>query len=64
MYNKIKGRDERGGKKEGIIGEIKGKKDKVCDCERSISVLLSVWLEVVMAAVLCELFGLALASGL
>lgn len=52
--------EERGEKKKKT-----GKtKIQLCDSELSISVLLSVWLEVVMAAMLCELFGLALASGL
>lgn len=69
MYNKIKGKKERKRRrrKKGIIGEgQKKEKTKIplCDSELSISVLLSVWLEVVMAAMLCELFGLALASGL
>lgn len=39
-------------------------KIQLCDWELSVAVLLSAWLEVVMAAMLCELFGLAFASGL
>lgn len=46
--------------KEGKKGKIK---IQLCDSQLSISVLLSVWFEVVMAALFSKLFGLALASG-
>lgn len=69
MCNKKKGRGDKE-EREGIVGQRKkGKKKrkkeerKLCDSKMSISGLF-VWLEVVMAAMLCELFGLALASGL
>lgn len=46
------------------VGEKGKTKIRLCECEPGLSVLLSVYgWKVEMAAMLCELFGLALASG-
>jgi len=68
MYNKTKGNREIKNKSNNWWEKKKEKKRKkkiqLCDSQLSISVLRSIWLGVVMAAMLYELFGLALASGL